>query len=125
MARSQREPQDRRKSKRDANLNVLRFSSLLGWLCLISGLLVLAAAKPESLGYFDRVNEIQRRLYWKKDLLPYALNLFVAGFGFSLAGLVFNATRLKRQGDFIFISVILLGALCLAAIVGYLLAFVA
>jgi len=123
MPRTPRGTSERRNSGRDPNLHVLRAAGLLGWLCLLAGLLVLAAAKPETQGYFDRVNDIQRRLYWKRDLLHYALNLFIAGFGFSIAGLIFNATRLKRQGDFIYISVILLGIASLAAIVGYLLAF--
>jgi len=123
MSRPPRDTGERRSQGRDPNLNVLRAAAALGWICLLAVLLVIAAAKPETQGYFDRVNEVQRRLYWKRDLLSYSLNLFIAGFGFSLAGLIFNATRLKRRSDAVWISVILLGVLCLAAIVGYLLAF--
>jgi len=123
MVSRQSPHKERRSPGRDPHLHVLRTAGTLGWICLIAGALVLVAAKPETQGFFDRVNDIQRRLYWKRSLLPYALNCFLAALGFSIAGLAFNASRLKRQGDFIYISVILLGVASLASIIGYFLAF--
>ena len=113
---------DRRQSRQDRRMGPdlwvrsLRWFALSSWVLIVTSVMGISFAKPQTVTFFERVNNVPVRLEWDYQLMSYVLwILFVALFS-GLVGLVINITRRRRKHDVFYFSLV---ASTLVAAIGF------
>lgn len=111
----QTQQQERRKGP-DLLSKTIRVIGLVCSSLLILSMLLIDRAKPRIETFFDRLLGMQLQNNWDSDLLLSNYHLVIAIFTLSIAGLLFNTRRARRQSDsysrtLIFLAIISLSAL--------------
>ncbi len=115
-----------RRYKSDRLLKSLFWIGLLGWLLLILGVVFLDQARLDTSGFidpaiYDKLNfPVNLRRLWNQELLGYFFYLMIAGLLISLAGLLINYLRHRREGDRYRLHLMLMGSMSLAGLAYYL-----
>jgi hypothetical protein len=117
---SRTKPLDKRRGA-DFWIKSLTWFAVIGWLTLISGLVVLEKAKPQIETFLDQRYKvhIDERFGWDERLSNIFLLLMVFGVVISFVGLLVNSTRMKRQNDEYRLSIILVGVISIIGLLFY------
>lgn len=115
-----------RRYKSDRLLKSLFWIGLLGWLLLILGVVFLDQAQPDTPSFidpaiYDKLNfPVNLRRLWNQELLGYFFYLMIAGLLISVAGLLVNYLRHRREDDKFRLHLMLMGSMSLAGLAYYL-----
>lgn len=117
---------DRRTGK-DGLKILLSWIGVFGWAVFSASLVVLDHARPDDPNFspprhfYDQagVPYVPPRDYWDQELLFVGFILLIAGFAFSLTGLLLNSLRLRRKDDRYRAHLIWLGAISAVGMIFY------
>ena len=91
----------------------------ISWALIITAIVFIDQAKPDSETFFDRLLEVSVRKYWEEDLVQYAFYVLLLNLSVCIFGFVLNALRQKRKTDKISKSIIVLAVVTLSGILWY------
>ena len=110
---------ERRKGP-DLWIKSLRWFAIVGWLFMVSALVIFAKAKPQVETFIERYYSIKLRTIWDMEWMRYIFYLMILGLCISCVGLAINIKRHRRKNDEYRVSMILLGLISLFGIILYL-----
>ncbi len=119
---NRRSIQNRRKGP-DFWTRTMRWMAVTVWGLMLTALFILGWAKPQVETFFDRYYHLSLRSTWNMDLASYIFTCMTAGLLLSLAGLIINHRRHRRQNDEYLVSLILAATICTGGIALYLYSF--
>ena len=84
-------------------MKYLAWANAIAAVGLFTALCITAAAKPETVTFFDHYFNVKvyRRPHWDMALVDYIAIMLAFSCLTSIGGLVINSRRLKRKGDYI------------------------
>ncbi len=97
--------QDRRQGP-DFLVRSLPWFAVGGWGAIVASVMAISFAKPQTVTFFERVNNLPVRTEWDYDLMSYVLWLLFAALFTGLVGLVINMTRRRRKHDIFYFSLV-------------------
>lgn len=115
---------ERRKGP-DLWVRILRWMGIFGWVAMLVVYILLDRAKPDRGTFVDTMYFEQLGIpfvtssLWDAELVNYVFFLMVLGLCISIAGLLINATRHRRQDDGFRKYLVFLGMICLFGVVYY------
>jgi len=115
---------DRRKGP-DKWVYAVRYFGITGWCLILGALLILDKARPQSDAFIDKkfFNKIDipvvLRTTWDQELAHYIFYLMIFGVCLSIAGLVINTRRNRRNDDGYKAYLFILALLSISGIVLY------
>jgi len=115
-ANDRRQNRPDRRQGPDFFVRALPWFALSGWLLIVASVLGISFAKPQTVTFFERVNNLPVRREWDYQLMSYVLWLLVTALFSGLVGLVINVTRRRRKHDVFYFSLV---ASTLVAAVGF------
>nr|WP_320050345.1 hypothetical protein [uncultured Desulfuromonas sp.] len=113
---------DRRQNRQDRRVGPdlwvqsLRWFALGGWVLIVASVMGISFAKPQTVTFFERVNNVPVRHEWDYQLMSYVLWILFAALFSGLVGLVINITRRRRKHDVFYFSLV---ASTLVAAIGF------
>lgn len=113
-----------RRRKRDIWVKSLSWIAAVGWMVMLSALVVFERAKPHYEQFFLSRDFRYRRdpnVFWDNTLVDILFLLMLAGIGISAVGLYINYKRNRRKTDRIRFSLVVLLLASLAGSIIYLL----
>lgn len=120
------QPRPERRIGPDLWVSVLRWSGIVGWLIMLAVYVLLDRAKPErgtfvDIMYFEQLGiPINADSLWDAELVKVVFYLMVLSLCVSIAGLIINTTRRKREDDGFRKYLVILGLISLFGVVYYL-----
>ncbi len=116
---SSQRPRYERRQGPDVMSVAVKAMALLAWLMCTAGGLILLSAKPERVSVFDRFTGVRRFEQWDSELMNAGLTLLLLTTVTCALGLFFNLFRMRRKTDGANISLVLLGLVSVAGLVGF------
>lgn len=114
-ANDRRKSRDRR-SGPDALVLSLRWFAGLGWLLVVGAFFLISFAKPQTVTFFERVNNLPVRTQWDDTLVGYVFWMLFCGIVLGLGGLIINLMRRRRKNDIFYFSLLALGLVSLVGL---------
>lgn len=112
---------DRRKSRErrsgpDVLVLSLRWFAALGWVLVVGAFFLISFAKPQTVTFFERVNNLPVRSEWDYSLVAYVFWMLFGGIVLGLIGLLVNLMRRRRKNDIFYFSLLALGLVSLVGL---------
>jgi hypothetical protein len=104
-ANDRRQRQDRRQGA-DIWLKSLRWFAVSGWALIVGSFFLISFAKPQTVTFFERVNNLAVRREWDYYLMGYVLWMLFAALFSGLVGIMVNITRRRRKQDIFYFSLL-------------------
>lgn len=113
----------KRRNGPDFWIRLVQWVGGLSWLILLIALSILEKAQPKEESLFSRLKHHELRTWWDLELASYFFYIMILLFSLSLFTLLINSKRLKRKGDRLNLSVIIIGFISFIGSVLYLIYF--
>jgi len=115
-ANDRRQNRTERRQGPDLLVRSLPWFALGGWVLIVVSVLGISFAKPQTVTFFERINNLPVRREWDYELMSYVLWVLFTALFSGLVGLVINVTRRRRKHDIFYFSVV---ASTLVAAIGF------
>lgn len=114
-ANDRRSDRDRRQGPDTWTLS-LRWFAVSGWALVVGSFFLISFAKPQTVTFFERVNNLPVRMEWDLELMGYVFWMLFAGIVIGFVGLIVNLMRRRRRHDVFYFSLL---ALAIVSVIGF------
>lgn len=108
---------NRRKKGNDWLIEIINVFTVFSWIIFFAGLLISHYGRPEASTILIKFYDIPIREHWIPELKQWFLFTLVACTSFSMTVLIANKYRLKRKGDHLRLSPIIISAISILVFV--------